>query len=304
MSTTTKLGEDRQRRKRPRDGKWKMPWSTFVIALIFLIGALTVSYPTVASWFSQYNQSKIIGSMSSEVSGEGVSALHEEILKAHEYNKALVGGAELSPSSNVPMGNGRSGSELDYNNLLKVRGDGLMGRLKIPAIKVDLPIYHGTAASTLEKGVGHLEGTSLPVGGESQHSVLTAHRGLPDATLFNDLPKLKIGDRFTVEVFGEVLTYEVKETQTVLPDESKALIPVYGKDLVTLVTCTPLGINTHRMLVTAERVTPTPIEDIEAAGKIPDIPGHPWWAWGLAAAVIGSGTWVYLAGRPRKNGAA
>ena len=135
------------------------------------------------------------------------------------------------------------------------------------------------------------------MGGISRHTVLTAHRGLPEATLFNDLPNLEIGDTFTIEVFGEVLTYKVFETQTVLPDESKALIPRFGQDLATLVTCTPLGINSHRMLVTAERILPTPIADIEASGKTPDIPGFPWWAVFAGAALVFSALWVYMAGR-------
>ena len=278
-----------------------MPWSTAVIASIFLVGVLVVSYPTVASWFSQYNQSKNITAMASELQQDGESWMDEELDKAREYNKQLVGGAVLSPQSNIPTSDGQAGSTLDYWKLLAVRDDGLMGRLRIPSIDLDLPIYHGTDAETLEKGVGHLQGTSLPVGGLSQHAVLTAHRGLPKATLFNNLPKVKKGDTFTVEMFGEVLTYRVFETQTVLPEETKALSPQYGKDLMTLVTCTPLGVNTHRMLVTGERVLPTPAKDVDMAGKLPDIPGHPWWIWWISAAVLGTITWVVLAGRPQRE---
>jgi len=277
--------------------RWKLPVATLIIASVFLLGALTLLYPSTASWFAQYNQSKTIGKISAEISDDEPSWLQKELAKAHEYNQQLVGGALLSPDSNVPTSDGRQGSGQSYNELIKVSDDGLMGRLRIPAINVDLPIYHGTNAATLERGVGHLEGTALPVGGTSQHSVLTAHRGLPDATLFNDLPKLKIGDTFTIEVLGEVLSYQVIETQTVLPDETKALVPQYGKDLTTLVTCTPLGINSHRMLVTAQRILPTPIEDLNALGKAPEIPGFAWWSVFVGAALLAAVTWVYFAGR-------
>ncbi len=122
------------------------------------------------------------------------ASLEAEIAKAQAYNEALTGGALLSPESNVPTGDGELDGEFDYNQLLSINGTGTMGRLKIPSIDVDLPIYHGTSDETLAKGVGHLEGTSLPVGGVSQHSVLTAHRGLPSATLFDNLDKVKVGD--------------------------------------------------------------------------------------------------------------
>ena len=280
--------------------RWKLPVTTLIIASVFLLGALTLLYPSTASWFAQYNQSKTIGMISAEISEDEPSWLQSALAKAHEYNEQLVGGALLSPESNVPTRDGRQNNSQSYEELLKVSDDGLMGRLKIPAINVDLPIYHGTDAATLERGVGHLEGTALPVGGLSQHTVLTAHRGLPDATLFNDLPKLKIGDTFSIEVFGEVLSYQVIETQTVLPDETKSLVPQYGKDLATLVTCTPLGINSHRMLVTAERILPTPIEDLNALGKTPDIPGFPWWSVFAGAALLAAVSWVYVAGRVPK----
>jgi sortase A len=174
-----------------------------------------------------------------------------------------------------------------------------MARLRIPAIDVDLPIYHGTSDATLLKGVGHLEGTSLPVGGEGTHSVLTGHRGLASATLFTNLDKVKEGDTFTIEVLDQVLTYQVIRTQVVDPSDTASLRATAGEDLVTLVTCTPLGINSQRILVTGERITPTPQEDLDAAGSVPDIPGFPWWAAGLAAGVVLVGVFVWRAGYPR-----
>ncbi len=295
MATTTAPQPSTRPRRAQR--RWRMPWATAGIGLIALIGVLITLYPTTASWLSQYNQSKAIGVVDHIVDQGPPSRLEKELARAHAYNAALVGGALLSPASNVPTSEGAASGDMNYYDLLNATDDGIMGRLRIPAITVDLPIYHGTSDETLAKGVGHLEGTSLPVGGESQHSVLTAHRGLPSATLFNDLHKLEKGDRFTVEVFGDVLTYEVIETQTVLPDETQSLFPRYDEDLVTLVTCTPLGINTHRYLVTGKRVTPTPIEDLNKAGATPEIPGFPWWTLGLGAALVSYGVLIGISGR-------
>lgn len=272
-----------------------MPWFNAGLALVGLVGVLVMLYPSVASWFAQYNQSQVIRDLSSAVNHEPPARLHAEIQAAREYNDALTGGALLSPGSNIPKGSGSSTSALDYWSILDA-GSGNMGRLRIDAIDVDLPIYHGTSDETLTKGVGHLGGTSLPVGGESQHSVLTAHRGLPSATLFDNLGDLKLGDTFTIEVFGEVLTYQVVDTQTIEPDKTQALVPRYGQDLVTLVTCTPLGINTHRYLVTGERITPTPIEDVERAGTRPEIPGFPWWTLALGGAILAFGTVIVWSG--------
>lgn len=294
----------------PREGResahrarrWRMPWGTAGVASLALVGVLVMLYPSTASWFSQYNQSKIVVGMGSTVSDEQPAMIRDALDTARAYNEALItgqldSGAQLDPSSNVPTSNVASPGGFDYDQLLRATADGVMARLRVPSIGVDLPIYHGTSERTLLKGVGHLEGTSLPVGGTSQHSVLTAHRGLPEATLFNDLGEVKLGDTFTIEVFGDVLTYRVIDTQTILPEESQALLPEYGKDLVTLVTCTPLGINTHRYLVTGERILPTPASDIAVAGERPSIPGFPWWIL-LAAGAIGAyATVVVIAGR-------
>jgi len=268
---------------------WRWPKFVSFTALLAFIGVLVFMYPNVANWFSQYNQASIIRTVESDVDRGPQSRLEAEIDLARSYNQALVGGALLAANTNVPTGDGTEGGDLEYNNLLNADTAGTMGRLRIPAIKADLPIYHGTSDHVLEKGVGHLQGTSLPVGGESQHSVLTAHRGLATSELFSHLDQVNIGDHFTVEVFGEVFTYRVITTQVVEPHETESLYPQAGQDLMTLVTCTPLGINTHRILVTGERITPTPITDIEQAGAAPEIPGFPWWI------VIISGTALLLA---------
>lgn len=284
-----------------RPQRWRVPVSTLLISIVFLAGTGMLLYPHVASWFAQYNQSKIINEISSEVTHEGGTQIADELQRAHDYNRELVGGGLLAPGSNVPTSDGAVKVDTEYDSLLNVNSEGLIGRLRVPSVDIDLPIYHGTDAETLEKGVGHLQGTALPVGGQSRHTVLTAHRGLPEANLFNDLPKVEIGDTFSIEVFNQVMTYRVTETQTVEPDETKALTPQFDKDLATLVTCTPLGINTHRMLVTGERVHPTPQADIDALGSVPEIPGFPWWSVWLGATLLVLSLWVYVAGRPRKT---
>jgi sortase A len=180
-----------------------------------------------------------------------------------------------------------------------LRGDseGLMARIRIPSINADLPIYHGTSEAVLQRGVGHLEGTALPVGGPSTHAVVTGHRGLATSELFSKLDQVTAGDTFTIEVFGETLAYKVTETLIVEPEDTESLLIQPGKDLMTLVTCTPLGINSHRILVTGERVIPTPEADINAAGEAPDIPGFPWWMITAGGVIIGAGTYVWASGR-------
>lgn len=174
---------------------------------------------------------------------------------------------------------------------------GPMARLRIPSIDVDLPVYHGTGDDVLIKGVGHLEGTSLPAGGENTHSVLTAHRGLARATMFDNLHKAKIGETFSIYVLGQTLTYEITETHNVLPDDTESIQLHSGEDLVTLVTCTPLGINTHRYLVTGQRVIPTPEADINAGLADPGIPRFPWWAVISSATLMSAGVYVWHEGR-------
>ena len=280
-----------------RVGSWRFPRFAFFTALLALTGLLIFLYPNVASWFSQYTQSQIIKSVEISTSSEATTQREAEIDRARAYNEALVGGALVGANSNVPTSDGTENGDFDYNSLLRADADGVMARLRIPSINVDLPIFHGTSDETLGKGVGHLQGTSLPVGGVDQHSVLTAHRGLASAELFTHLDQVKVGEIFTIEVFGEVISYKVIDTQVVEPSETQSLYPEYGKDLVTLVTCTPLGINTHRILVTGERITPTPVGAINDAGKVPDIPGFPWWAVGIGVALALLTAYVWRMGR-------
>lgn len=269
---STNVGTTRAKRR------WRPGALTWISALLALAGLTIVTYPMASSWLSSYNQSQLIKDLAQQVQTSGPERV-DQLGTARQYNDALSSGVRLDANTNVPTGAGSSSdTSLVYKDILSTGASDVMARVKIPTIDVDLPIYHGTSDDVLLKGVGHLEGSHLPIGGVDTHSVLTAHRGLASATMFSNLDKVKVGDTFTIEVFGEVLTYQVRETKVVDPDDTDTLLTMQGQDLITLVTCTPLGINTHRILVTGERITPTPIKDIQAAGADPTIPGFPWWA--------------------------
>lgn len=266
-----------------------------------MLGVAVLLYPATAAWFTQYQQSQRIDAYSETVRDLTAESRHAAIQDAVAYNDALIDGTSVvAAGENKPLA--APAAESDYTQLLHADDTGLMARIKIPSIDVDLPIYHGTSDDTLAKGIGHLEGTALPIGGASTHSVLTGHRGLADAELFTNLDQVVVGDTFTLEVFGEVLTYQVTETKVVEPEQTETLYPQRGADLVTLVTCTPLGINSHRILVTGERILPTPIRDVDAAGRRPDVPGFPYWSLGLAGAILVAGAYVVFSARRRPSG--
>lgn len=275
--------------------RWKPSALTIAITAVALIALTTALYPMTASWLSAVNQAQVIDGYERKLQ-DGKPSPEEQLKLAEQYNAALNAGVDLLANTNVPVGTvAENSSGLDYNRMLSLDAAGLMGRVKIPAIDVDLPIYHGTSDATLLKGAGHLEGSHLPVGGSSTRSVITAHRGLADATMFTDLNKVVRGDRITLEVFGRTLSYRVTSIEVIDPEDTGSLRPVPGKDLVTLVTCTPLGINTQRILVTGERITPTPQADLEQAGKPADA-GFPCWAPLALAGVALAGTYLWRQG--------
>lgn len=276
--------------------RWRPSWLTWTIVSCGVLGLAVLLYPTASAWVTQYNQAQITGDYAAKAENTDPDAA-EQLKLAKKYNDALTSGVELEANANVPSGTGTSSDpSLYYNKMLAVDKTGLMARLMIPGIDVDLPIYHGTSDETLLRGAGHLEGSHLPIGGDGTHSVITAHRGLASARMFTDLDKVKKGDTFTIQVLGEVLTYQVIETKVVDPEDTDSLRAVEGEDLVTLITCTPLGINTHRILVTGERITPTPKADLERADKQPDVPRFPWWLLILGGSTIGLGVYAWRAG--------
>jgi len=225
-----------------------------ILVLIFLAGVSIFLYPAVSSQWNDYQQSRLMTHYTEAVSGLGEADFSSLFEAADAYNKRLPRGRFYFVD----------GEREEYDALLNVSGDGIMGGLMIPKIKVSLPIGHGTSEETLQAAVGHLEGSSLPVGGASTHCVLSGHRGLPSAKLFTNLDQLEAGDCFYLRILDQVLTYQVEEVLTVLPEEISPLLVKEGQDLCTLVTCTPYGINTHRLLVRGHRIETVPDDVIEA----------------------------------------
>ena len=221
-----------------------------VPVMVFLAGAGIFLYPAISNYFAAENQAQIIHTYRSAVENSDPVILEEEWEKAEEYNENLVGDPVHDPF--VP-GSGFAVPD-NYEEVLNINGDGVMGYVEIPDIDVYLPIYHGTEEDVLEKGAGHLSMTTLPIGGEYRHSVISAHRGLPSAELFTRLDEMEIGDVFYIHVLDETLTYEVDMIETILPEELSHLGAEEGKDYVTLLTCTPYAVNTHRLLVRGSRI--------------------------------------------------
>ena len=220
--------------------------STIVLVFLLLIGLSLLLYPTVSDYWNSFHQTRAITTYAENVAALD-SASYDAIWEAaRQYNRNLC-----SRSNGLLLSEEQ---KAEYERLLDVSGVGVMGYIEIPEIDVSLPIYHGTEDSVLQVAVGHLDWTSLPVGGESTHCVLSGHRGLPSAKLFTNLDKLREGDTFLLRVLDEILTYEVDQILIVEPQDTAALEIVEGQDYCTLVTCTPYGINTHRLLVRGHRI--------------------------------------------------
>lgn len=239
---------------------------TILPVLLVLIGVGVLIYPVVATQHNNADQQRLADMYTSHVEEAGEDVIAQQQAAAEEYNANL----ESSPILDPWLESQRPDTPQYQEYLDQLNIDEVMGRIVIPSIHSDLPIYHGTQTDTLAKGIGHLFGTSLPIGGTSTHSVLTGHTGLGTATLFDHLTDLKKGDAFYISVLGKTLKYEVTDIQVVLPTETESLNQVPGRDLVTLITCTPYGVNTHRLLVTGERVPIDPTTaDAEIAAATP-----------------------------------
>lgn len=220
--------------------------SNVILILIFFAGVFLLLYPTVSDYWNSMHQSKAIVSYEKEVDGLDEETCEKLFEDAREYNRTLLKKADRYTMT-------KEEKEV-YESLLNVSGDGMMGYVEIPKIDCLLPVYHGTKEQILQTAVGHIEGSSLPTGGKGTHCVLSGHRGLPSAKLFTNLDKLIVGDTFMLHVLNQTLTYEVDQIRIVEPHEMSELRIAEGKDYCTLVTCTPYGINTHRLLVRGHRI--------------------------------------------------
>ena len=222
--------------------------STIILILIFLVGLSVMLYPSVSDAVNRKHQSRAVAGYAEEVEQLSDADYQTYFDAADAYNRQLNTTPNAFYKPDLVSG---------YAQTLDISGTGIMGYITIPKISVELPIYHGTDEGVLQVAAGHLEGSSLPVGGAGTHAVISAHRGLPSAKLFTNLDELEVGDRFTITVLNRVLTYEVDQISIVLPTEIDQLLPTEGMDYVTLMTCTPSGINTHRLLVRGKRVETT-----------------------------------------------
>lgn len=259
--------------------------------MMFLLALGITLYPLISSYYNDRHQSQIQTKYEERLEQIDNSAKIQAKQLAIAYNNALKPENQIGEAFTEQT---LLEASVDYDAQLNVAGDGIMCYVEIPRIDVVLPVYHGTDASTLERGVGHLLGSSLPVGGESTHSVLTAHSGVASMKLFSDLDQLQSGDVFYIHVLGEVLAYQVFDINTVLPHKTELLQIQTGKDLSTLVTCTPFAVNTHRLLVTGERIPYEEAEEIVEEQTTHEKPAQSTWekqylqgVWiGIGAAII------------------
>lgn len=261
--------------------------SVLIASMVFL-GSCVAFYPSAASWFSALEQTKHTDRYVDVTDSLAPYIKQKQLREAQQYNASLADGTRIvDPFAAVQKKTQKTNDP--YWDLLDPNDDGLMARLRIPSIDVKIPVYHGTAEDVLLEGAGHLEGTALPVGGQGTHAVMTGHRGLPQAAMFTDLDKVTVGDDIEIDVYGQTLVYRIIDSSVVLPTETALLRPQVGRDLISLVTCTPIGVNSHRIIVTAERVLPTPAD----AGQSVDSIGFPWWALGLGLSATGCLWYVF-----------
>lgn len=268
--------------------------------IIFVMGAGIFLYPAVSNLLAEKNQKNVIRTY--RRTAESIDAATADKLweEAKIYNENLAGDPVHDP---FIIGSGYVLPD-NYEDVLNLNGDGVMGYVEIPKIDVYLPIYHGTSEEALEKGAGHLDVTALPVGGEGYHSVISAHRGLPSSLLFTRLDEMEIGDVFYIHILDETLAYQVDQINVILPEELTLLQPEEGKDLVTLLTCTPYSVNTHRLLVRGSRIPYT--EEEEVQGDFVRVVDTGWRRVYQLAVAAGVGTAgacavVFFSVRKRKN---
>lgn len=228
--------------------------STIILVILLILGVAILLYPTLSDYYNSFHQSRAIASYIEQVESADPTDYELEWLNARAYNEGLKYKANRFVLSEEEYA--------EYETMLNLTGSGIMGYIEVPKIDCTLPIYHGTDEAVLQIAVGHIEGTSLPTGEIGSHTVLSGHRGLPSAKLFTDLDKMEIGDQFVIRVMDQIMTYEVDQILIVLPEELDALAIDPDKDLCTLITCTPYGVNTHRLLVRGHRTENAEMEKI------------------------------------------
>lgn len=254
--------------------------TTLFSTIVMILGIGLISYPFVAGWWHSLHQATAIN----EYTLASTTVDPEPYLKAARQYNAQLDALQMTDPYAAP----KTGQDDPYWKLLRVPGTDVMARVTLPGVKTDLPVYHGTSAAALQKGAGHLYGSSLPVGGPGTHTVISAHSGMPEARMFDRLHKMKKGDVFVITTLGQQLVYEVEKIQVIKPEDgAKALILEPGRDLATLVTCTPYGVNSHRLLVTGHRIPGTPADngvDVSKTGVVESL----WWLLPLLGALFGA----------------
>lgn len=271
-----------------------------MLQLVAMAGVAALLYPTAANWFAVRAQQSQISGYAQQVESIPSADRQRALDLATAYNAKLPAGVLRDPYTNPGLDKEAADTAAykAYQDTLNVTDNGMIGELSYQSLGIDLPIFHGTSDDVLTKGAGHLFGSSLPVGGPSTHAVLTSHSGLLNAALFTPLHEAQVGDTFTVQVLGETHYYRVESTEVISPDETDHLRIVPGQDLVTLITCTPIGINSHRLLVHGVRADPPPQTDDAQAVKTS--PGFAWWAV-IFVVVSGLVAWLLFAPPRRKR---
>lgn len=235
-----------------------------VVTTLMMIGVGSVLYPSTAQWWEQKRESAVLAMFNRESEVRGPDSTRLMLEEARQYNEKLYRGGSLD--------------QWEYKTLMNSSPSGIIARVKIDSIGVDQPLRHGMSEAVLAQGLGHLERTSLPIGGVNTHAVIGGHRGLATAVGLTNMNKMQVGDEAVIEIAGQVLVYKAVSKQVLDPGTAEIQPIVPGKDLVTFITCTPLGMNTHRIVVTAERVIPTPQAAVDEAGQTSKLPSFPWWA--------------------------
>lgn len=275
--------------------------SLILVSLFFLAGLGLTLYPLVSDWYMGRHQATVVSQYDEEAARLSQKKIDDELEKAREYNVELLGNVVLTDPFDAEA---LDAQNKDYKKILNINGDGVLGSVEIPSIKVYLPVYHGTDAESLKKGAGHLQNTSFPVGGIGTHAVISGHTALPTAEMFNGLADLEKKDVFYIHVLKETLAYEIDQIKVVSPENTSDLLIDRDKDYVTLVTCTPYGINSHRLLVRGVRI---PYEEKkQAPAKQAAVKNNKWQAYyiaGILAVILlaAGGLWIWIRKRAKRR---